>query len=225
MTRPLPERISSVLFDLDGTLLDSLADIHAACNYMLEQAGRAQLSAEVVRGFVGDGARALVARALGVDRAAPSVPAHLEVFLTYYEAHPLDVGRLYPGARELLTWLGPQRSGIVTNKSRSITHKIVQTLGLEVGVIVAGGDTERLKPSPEPVLLACRSLGVQPASTVFVGDSEQDVHAARAAGCYAIGVLGGLQAEARLRAAAPDLLIDDLTELGAQVRRWDTEHC
>jgi 2-phosphoglycolate phosphatase len=223
MTRPLPKRISAVLFDLDGTLLDSESDIHAACNHMLEQAGHERLSTAIVRGFVGDGARALVARALGVEATAPSVDAPLKVFLAYYEAHPLDFGQLYPGARELLEWLGAKRCGIVTNKSKSITQQIARALGLEVGAIVGGGDTAKLKPSPEPVLLACRILGVQPSATVFVGDSEQDIHAAKSAGCYSVGVLGGLQAEDRLRAAAPDLLSTSLAELAVQVRNWQLQ--
>jgi phosphoglycolate phosphatase len=223
MPSPLPRQISAVLFDLDGTLLDSARDIHAACNHMLGHAGRDPLSAETVAGFVGDGARALVARALGVEVHAPLVEPHLTVFLGYYEEHPLDLGELYPGAHDLLTWLGPSRCGIVTNKSRSVTQQIVRALDLKVGVVIAGGDTSALKPSPEPILLGCRSLGVAPSATVFVGDSEQDVRAARAAGCYSLGVLGGLQAEARLLSSEPDRIVSSLAELAREVPYWNMQ--
>jgi phosphoglycolate phosphatase len=221
MKRSPPTRITAAIFDLDGTLLESGADIRAACNHMLTALGRSPLDAEVVRGFVGDGARALVARALGDGATEDEIARNLEVFLEYYAAHPADLGQLYEGARDLLEWLGPSRVGICTNKSRRVTLSVVEALHLKVGFVVAGGDTLKLKPSPDPVFLACSGLGVDPNEVVFVGDSEQDVLAARAAGCFAVGVLGGLGSEARLVGSEPDWLSPSLSTLNAEMRSWN----
>jgi phosphoglycolate phosphatase len=221
MKRLLPGRIAAAIFDLDGTLLDSEGDIGAACNHMLVQAGREPLEAATIRSFVGDGARTLVARALGVEREAPEVARHLDVFLSYYSDHPLDHGRLYEGGAELLAWLGPKRTGICTNKNKDITLRILKCLGLELCAVVGGGDTRQLKPSPEPVLLTCELLGVRPDEVVFVGDSEQDVLAARSAGCFVVGVLGGLGAESRLLSSEPDWVSPNLVALGHDMRTWN----
>jgi phosphoglycolate phosphatase len=222
MVASFPRSVAAVLFDLDGTLLDSRQDIAAACNHALVSAGRAALPVDEIGKFVGDGARRLVARAFGLEKDSPEVDPHLERFLRYYEAHPLDYGRAYPGVFEVVGQLAGTGLGVCTNKGSAITVKILEALGLgaQFGAVVGGGDAEALKPSPLPVLLACSRLGVSPSETLMIGDSEQDVSAARAAGCYAIGILGGFQEEDRLRASGPDLLLPNFAALLGLIPSW-----
>jgi len=222
MATLFPTQVEAVLFDLDGTLLDSREDIAAACNHALRSAGRAALPGAEIDTFVGDGARKLVSSAFRLDRDAPEVTEHLERFLAYYAEHPLDHGSFYPGTTEVLRALEGVKLGICTNKSSAITRKILDKAGLGARFlsVIGGGDAGALKPNPAPVLLACSELGVSPERTIMVGDSEQDVLAARAAGCYAIGILGGFQSDARLLAAAPELTLERFSALEAHVNAW-----
>ena len=207
----------AVVFDLDGTLIDSRGDIAAACNAMLRKAGRAPLSEEVVSGFVGDGARFLVAGALGASQDDPEVDDHLEAFLDYYEAHPLDHTVILPGVETSLDWLASFPVALCTNKPRRTTLPVLDALGwtTRFGAIVAGGDTVQKKPHPEPLEKIARLLSVSPKELVMVGDGPQDIEAGRAAGALTIGVRGGILPIERLLAAKPDLLLNTLEELPA----------
>jgi phosphoglycolate phosphatase len=194
------------IFDLDGTLIDSRLDIAAACNHTLEWAGRAPLPAETVAGFVGDGARTLLARTF--DKA--QVDEELAEFVRFYAAHPATHTKWMPGAREALDKLRP--CAIVTNKPRVVTERVLAALDVRVTCLVAGGDAP-LKPDPAPILLAMKQLSSSPADTFVVGDGVQDILAGTRAGCPTIAVLGGFHSEASLRAAHPTRVIHSLAEL------------
>jgi phosphoglycolate phosphatase len=210
---------SAVLFDLDGTLLDTRGDIAAACNHVLVGAGRAALPAETIAGFVGDGARTLLARAFGTAKDAREMEALLDAWRGYYVAHPIDHASWMPGARDSLSALASRGVpvALVTNKARIVTEAIVAALGVadRFGAIWAGGDGA-LKPSAEPVTSTARELGIDARGVWMVGDADQDIGAARAAGCVSIAVLGGFHAEARVRAARPDVVLRSLDELAAR---------
>lgn len=213
-----------VVFDLDGTLVDSRQDIVAAANYVRTQAGLEPLPIAVVSGFVGDGARYLIAHVLGLDVGDASVQEHLDVFLDFYAAHAVDHTTLMPGAREVMDALAPARSlGLCTNKSRRTTLCVLDGLGIteRFSAIVAGGDTAQNKPHPAPLLYIAERLGVPAPELVMVGDGPQDILAARAAGALGIGVRGGILPFERLAAASPDVLLDDLSELPAFLQGLD----
>lgn len=209
-----------VIFDLDGTLIDSRGDIVRACSAMLEDFGRRPLSGDEIASFVGDGARRLVERALGeaddalVDRA-------VESFLSHYEADPVRETVLLPGVLETLDALRGAPLAICTNKPRRTTLPVLRGLGLEArfDVVVAGGDTPEKKPHPAPVLRACALLGVAPGDAWMVGDGPQDVEAARAAGVRSVGVRGGILSVERLLASRPDYLLESMFELPALLVR------
>jgi phosphoglycolate phosphatase len=209
-------RPRAILFDLDGTLVDSRGDIAAATNRALVEAGRAPLSAETLAGFVGDGARALLARAFEMAPDAPGLEVHLERWRSYYAAHPVDHTTWMAGAREAVDVLGRRGIllGVVTNKDRAVTEIILGALGVgnAFGAVWGGGDGA-LKPAPDGPLAAMKTLRAQPSETWMVGDGTQDVGAARAAGCRSIALLGGFHSEARLRAAKPDVVIASMAEL------------
>ena len=207
----------ALLFDLDGTLIDSRRSIALACNHALVRSGRAELPEDTIAGFVGDGARLLLARAAGLPATgAGELDVLLADFVRFYAAHPIDGTTWMPGAEGALAALGKGgwKLGLVTNKARAITLPILGALGVadRFAVVVAGGDGP-LKPDPAPILAATRALGVAPVHTWVVGDAVQDVRAGKAAACHTVAVLGGFQTEARLRAEAPDLVLGSLAEL------------
>ncbi len=209
----------AVIFDLDGTLIDSREDIAAACNHALAAMGRPPLPVETIAAFVGDGARVLVARALDLPPKSAEVDRALDAFHLYYEANPTRHTRLMPGALEALDALGDRPLAICTNKPRATTLAVLDALALtrRFVAIRAGGDGP-LKPHPFAVSDVLRSIRVDPSRAWMVGDGEQDVLAGRAAGCVTVGVRGGIQAGDRLEAARPDMLLETLLELVALVR-------
>jgi phosphoglycolate phosphatase len=208
-------RYSLLLLDLDGTLLDTRLDLVRATNHVRTIFGLAPLGVDEIERLVGHGARMLVERALGVDRAAVHDEG-VRQFLEYYGEHCLDETEPYPGMVDVLDALPPLgvRVAIVTNKPEALTRKILAGLGLlQRMVAVVGGDTfpER-KPDPrgvESVLSLCRA---DRSRALLVGDSPVDAATAQAAGTAFCGVLWGFDPE-RLRAAAPGLLVQSAGEL------------
>lgn len=211
---------TAVLFDLDGTLVDSRVDIAAACNQTLLRHGRAQLPVEVVSGFVGDGARALLARAFAVSADDPLLDDAASDFRSYYEAHPADHAALLPGAREALRALAGLPLGVVTNKPRAIAVLLLARMGIagSFDVVRAGGDGP-LKPDPWPIVDALRELGVAPEGAWMIGDGPQDIGSGRAARCFTIAVRNGFASDEALAAAGPALTIDSLLDVVALVER------
>ena len=213
MSLPRPR---AVVFDLDGTLIESRGDIAAACNHALEACGRPALPVELLRTYVGDGARMLVARAFGLSPDAPEVDRGLELFHAHYQANPVKYTHLLPGASEALAAL--EASGIAialaTNKPRKTTLLVLDALQLlpRFAAIAAGGDGP-LKPDPFILELVLGQLAIAPRDAWMVGDGPQDVGAGKAAGTLTIGVLEGFVDPARLREAGPDVLLATLHEL------------
>jgi phosphoglycolate phosphatase len=216
---------AAVIFDLDGTLIDSRGDIVAALNHALTTTGRAPLPAVVIVRYVGDGARVLCARAAKLAENDPEVDTLLGRFLAYYGEHPLAFTRWQRGAPEALDELASTmpdiRLGLCTNKPRETTDAVLAALGIRTRfrVVVAGGDLSEKKPAPGPLLHAARALGVQPAEVVMVGDGPQDIECARAAGARSVAVEGFVPRQ-RLMDARPDVLLHSLGELPDVLRRW-----
>jgi 2-phosphoglycolate phosphatase len=211
MTRML----GGVVFDLDGTLVDSRADIAAAANYALSRHGLTALSEAEIGGFVGDGARKLILRAASLPTDAALVEPLLAAFLDYYAKHACVRTTLMPGAREALDALRPLPLALLTNKPRRVTDALLDELGLAARFcsIIAGGDLEVIKPDPATLFELARRLGVPATSLVMVGDGPQDIECGRRAGVFTVGVAGGFVAPERLVASRPDRFIGSLHEL------------
>jgi 2-phosphoglycolate phosphatase len=212
-------KLSGVVFDLDGTLVDSRRDIVEAANHALEKSGRARLPHDELESYVGDGAPLLMARAARLDVKAEKTAALVVDFLDYYAEHPLDYTTLMPGALQALDALAAFPLGVCTNKPRRTSMAVLTGLGLDARFkgIVAGDDLPQRKPDPAMVHEAARKLGVPAAEVVMVGDGPQDVLSGRAAGALTVGVRGGIQAYERLADSAPDVMIDTLAELAAAI--------
>jgi len=206
--------VKLIIFDLDGTLIDSLDDLAAATNHMLTSLGRTPVSRDRVRGFVGQGARRLAEKAM--PNAAPEeIEIGLSLFLAFNEEHIVDRTRLYPGVRETLTLL--REKGliltVVSNKNVALCRKVLSTLGAEeFFAAVIGADSLALrKPSAEPLLMVLREFDVAAGNAVIVGDSINDIAAGKAANMRTVGCTFGYGDPSEIEDA--DFLIGTLPEL------------
>ncbi|QJR15555.1 phosphoglycolate phosphatase [Usitatibacter palustris] len=176
----------AVLFDLDGTLADTAPDMAASLNVLLESKGRAPVEVETVRPFVSRGARGMIMAAFGLTPEHPDFPALREKFLDIYADNLAVHTRLFPGMDRLLDRLEAEGIawGVVTNKFEKFSRPVIAHLGLGLRsqVLVSGDTCARPKPFADPLLHACAHLGVAPMKSLYVGDDERDVQAARAAG-------------------------------------------
>jgi len=208
-------RFTHLIFDLDGTLVDSKADLAAATNVMLESCGLAPLSIEKVTSYVGDGARVLVERALGPEHAH-LVPQGFAVFMEYYLAHSLDHTRPYDGIPQLLS--AARARGIIlsvlTNKPEAPSRAILEGAGLaHFFHTVVGGDTLPVrKPDPRGVFHLQKLTKVASEATLLIGDSPVDVKTGEAAGIATCGVTWGFGAQG-LMATPPEFVVDSVEEL------------
>jgi phosphoglycolate phosphatase len=216
-----PHRIRLLIFDLDGTLIDSRLDLVHSVNASLRHLGRPELSGDLIASYVGDGAPTLIRRVLGSDADNEQlVKTGLEFFLAYYREHKLDYTRVYEGMQEALAAIRnsanglPRKMAVLTNKPVNPSRAIVQALGLgEFFVSVYGGNSfATKKPDPEGALVILREGDVQPSETLIVGDSHVDVSTGRNAGLWTCGVTYGF-APHTLEQTPPDVAVDSPTEL------------
>lgn len=209
--------LKAILFDLDGTLVDSVRDLQEAVNTVLAEEGLRAIDEDETKSMVGDGAAVLVKRAIMAVGGDPSRSSILvNRFLEVYEANASCYTEAYPGVRDALEDL--KKLGlplaVVTNKPYRATIKIVENLGIQAFFrTIIGGDTlpER-KPHPAPILLALKRLGVNPETALMVGDNYHDVQAARAAGVSAFAVTYGYSHKPHAELGA-DRLLTSLSEL------------
>lgn len=213
---------AAIVFDLDGTLVDSLEDIVATTRFALEAHGLAVPARELLAGYVGDGARLLLARASGLPPASPTLAAVLATFEERYAAHAADATRPMPGALATLDALADLPLAVCTNKPRSATLAVLSALGLagRFMAVVAGDELPWRKPDPRVLHHVAEQLAVAPSGLVMVGDGPQDVECGRAAGARTVGVLGGIAPHERLLESRPDLVLSSLAELPRHVRGW-----
>jgi 2-phosphoglycolate phosphatase len=187
----MPERAAqAVLFDLDGTLADTAADLGAALNRLRAEHGLAPMPLEQVRPFASAGARGLVHVGFGAKPGDSEYDALREAFLEFYRERPCVETRLFPGIPELLQELARRAIawGIVTNKATRFTERIVATLKLAPACVVCGDTTPHLKPHPAPLLHAAALLALPPERCLYLGDDLRDIQGARAAGMRSVAV-------------------------------------
>ncbi len=229
--RPLPiESIQLLVFDLDGTLIDSAQDLCNSVNATLTHFGQDALPDETIAGFIGNGALMLVRRALTGEGKIPiseaSLAAAYNYFLDYYREHKLDYTYAYEGVLEALAALRtvhespsapPRAMAILTNKPVRPARAICEALGLAPYFlnIYGGNSFATKKPDPEGLFALMQEAGARPEETVMIGDSQVDVETARNAGAWSIGCTFGLSPDS-LNSVPPDVLVDspaDWTEV------------
>jgi phosphoglycolate phosphatase len=213
----------AILFDLDGTLVDSLPDLAAAVNALLAEEGRPPLPLPALAGMIGDGTAALLRRALAASgiEDAPFAPL-LQRFLALYEAGAIRLTRPYPGVPEGLATLAAAgcRLGLCTNKPEHATRTVLQGLGLDrfFDAVIGGDTVGALKPDPAPLLAALARLEVPPTRAAMVGDHRNDIMAAKSTGAAAVLARYGY-GSATLGDAAADAQIDRFADLPAALAR------
>jgi phosphoglycolate phosphatase len=209
-----------VIFDLDGTLIDSSVDLANSVNATRAHLGLPPIENEIVYSYVGNGAPVLIRKALGPDYSDDAVQCALEYFLAYYREHMLENTVLYPGVRETLDRLrgAAIMMAVLTNKPVRFSQAIVDGLGLTVHFLrVYGGNSfEQKKPHPVGIETLLAECGAARDQTVMVGDSAVDVQTARNANVMACGVTWGFQPET-FAAHPPDFLVDRPEELAERV--------
>ncbi|NWF82291.1 MAG: phosphoglycolate phosphatase [Bryobacteraceae bacterium] len=211
-----------VIFDLDGTLIDSKQDLCNSVNATREAMGLARLPDELVASYVGNGAPVLIRRAMGDDATAEQVQTALAHFLGYYREHMLDHTRPYPGVLECLKELAGAgaKMAVLTNKPERFSKDLVRGLGMgDFFFQVYGGNSfEEKKPHPIGIHTLIREAQAAAERTWMVGDSSTDVLTARNANVKAVGVTYGIQ-PGSLDETPPDILLDNLAELPPLVLR------
>lgn len=206
----------AVIFDLDGTLLNTLGDLTAAVNHGLSAYGLPLCTPSQVRTYVGDGVRELIARACPPHTDETTREGVLAAYLPYYAAHHADCTAPYDGVMELLDALRDAGVSIavVSNKHDAGVQALCARFFGDYLTLAVGGDgTRPLKPAPDGILYALERLGVEPTAAWYVGDSAVDVVTARAAGVRCAAVTWGFQDAPRLAAENPQLLADTPTQV------------
>lgn len=205
-----------VIYDLDGTLIDSKTDLAHSVNATLHEFGRQPLAYDVIASYVGNGAPVLVRRALGPDATEAEADAALRFFLDYYREHKVDCTDLYPGVREVLDRLRDAgvTQAVLTNKPVRISGEILDALGVSgyFTRVYGGNSFEQKKPHPVGIETLIAECGVARDRVMMVGDSSVDIRTARNAGVQSCGVTYGFQPET-LEADPPDILLDNLAAL------------
>jgi phosphoglycolate phosphatase len=215
---------SLFIFDLDGTLIDSLADIVHSINLALARMHLQPLPESCIADFVGNGVSSLIERSLrestGQQPGDDRIQEGIRLFQEEYGKHLLDQTRLFPGVKEGLDRISWARFAIVSNKPEGFCRRILEDLGIghRFGIILGGDSVLKRKPDPEALLKAMNYFKVPAAATAMIGDSAIDIQAGKAAGVMTCGVLGGFRPREEILASGCDIIVDTLLELAEYFR-------
>ena len=207
-------KIKAIIFDLDGTLIDSVTDLANSVNFTLEKLDLPLHTDEEIKSFVGDGVQKLITRSLGqthMDRFDEA----FAMFMDHYGAHCTDTTVLYPEVTETLPSLAGNYSlGVLTNKSVTFSNQILTGLGVSTyfNQVLGGDSLPTKKPAPEGIFYMAGKWGLAPGQIVMVGDHVTDIEVGQRAGCKTVFIEGGI---GKTRGLVPDFIIQSMAELPA----------
>lgn len=208
------KRIQLFIFDLDGTLIDSEADIATSVNAARRHLGFEPLPSDTITSFVGRGVNTLMSKALGTENPE-LLKKSVDFFWDHYRDHCVDETRLYPHAQTILDHFRNKKIAIVTNKPKEFTDKILKVLDISsyFSIVLSGDSLAKKKPDPYPLLHAMEKTSVGPDACLMVGDSNVDIQAGKNAGVLTCGVTYGFGGTSEMKAAQPHYLVQSLEEL------------
>ncbi len=208
------KQVRLLVFDLDGTLVDSKQDLALSVNAMRAEMGLVPLPLDLIGSYIGHGVTVLVQRSLAAYATAENIEKGLAFFLAYYHDHMLDNTVLYPGVAEALEKLGGHKMAVLTNKPVNFSREMLTRLGFasHFAYIYGGNSFPQKKPDPIGLHKLMEDLRISARETLMVGDSDTDVLTGRNAGVWTCGVSYGFGAHT-LQTVRPDLVIDDMREL------------
>jgi len=218
---PIPQkrRCRLFIFDLDGTLVDSRADLVTSLNLALIRLGHQRLSSSLIGGFVGEGVDKLIERALraatGQNPESAEIQETIRIYMNEYEEHLLDETRLRDQCLEALNALSVAKLAVVTNKPEAFSRRILDGLGIgNMFSLILGGDSvARRKPEPDALIKAMEFCRAEPGETVMIGDSLTDIEAGKAANTITCAILGGFRPDEELLDSGCDFLINNLIQI------------
>jgi phosphoglycolate phosphatase len=208
------KKVRLLVFDLDGTLVDSKLDLALSVNAMRQEMGLAPLTLDLISSYVGHGVLLLVRRSLGAHATEENVEKGLAFFLDYYREHMLDNTAPYPGVSEFLDRMKGHNMAVLTNKPVNFSREMISRLGYDCyfPTVYGGNSFQHKKPDPIGLHKLMEDFQVSPRETVMIGDSDTDILTGRNAGVLTCGVTYGFGAST-LEKVIPDLIIDDLRDL------------
>lgn len=208
--------IEGIIFDLDGTLVNSIEDIADSMNFVLQQENYPQHSYAAHASFIGGGIRNLVSKAVPSGSTPEIIDRCFELMLTHYSENCTNKTALYEGIETLIELLYSKEipMAVLSNKADVLTKKVVQKKLPNIFIQVKGMTTETLKkPNPEVVLKMCQDVEIDPKKTFYVGDTSVDIETAKNAGMISVAVTWGFRSKESLRMLNPDCIIDSPSEL------------
>jgi len=208
------KKIDLLIFDLDGTLVDSRRDLANSVNFALNALGLPPLQIEEVMSHVGDGLKKLMDRSLPKDRLQ-KIDEAIDIFRSHYREHLLDSSAFYPKVENVLNHFQDKKIAVVSNKPEEFTRLILEGLqAADFFEIILGGDSlSVMKPDPQPILHILNQLNISPDKAAIVGDETTDVEAGKTAKIWTCAVTYGLKEKEVLLKMKPDFMIDDIVEL------------
>lgn len=215
----MPE-IDLLIFDLDGTLVDSRESLHQAVNYTLKQLGLEARTLEEVSSFIGGGVEDLMGKSLPDDKSN-LVDKAVDIFEAYYSKHPADKSRAYDNVEEILKYFSNKKKMVITNAATKLAEWILKELNLrEYFFKIQGADDNKcLKPSTCQLDKALSDIDIKDERIILVGDLDLDIEAGKKAGFYTCGVTYGIGDKGMLEAAGADFIIDDILELKEIIKK------
>jgi len=208
-------KIDLIIFDLDGTLVNSIPDLTNAINHVATHNNMAVYSEIEVSEIVGSGITKLIERAFNVNKDDLSFSQYLDSFINFYSQNHSHHSHLYNNVKETLEHFKSKKLAILSNKLQPFTKQIVVDLNINNYFDLVIGATKDLakKPSAEPINYILQKLKIEPAAAIMIGDSEPDILAARSAGIHSVAVTYGYRSRLQLEKHNPDFIIDDINEL------------
>jgi phosphoglycolate phosphatase len=214
---PIMSQYDCLIFDLDGTLLDSKLDLVNSVNWTLGQLGIPVLSYELIYSFVGNGVSDLIRRSVIADGQdnEPRFEAALALFMDHYMEHCLDTTLLFASVYDIIDHYKNKKKAIYTNKSIGFTEKILTGLGVfdEFAIVLGGDSLPTKKPDPAGVYHIMKKLNTIPEKTIIIGDSATDIKTGQAANIKTCGVTYGFRPQKEIEECQPDFIVNDLTEI------------